>query len=414
MSFPIICHGCQRTGSVDRVTAGLQCDCGSTDLDLFDGGQKTATWGDQYHNDEKGEYEFPAHLNVPYNIGYSHGQDGRPAAGPPGVSEHGDAYTLGHEHGTRDRNHVIQNETWGRDENNDVRQQPGPEGSRLKPWTSAARSDGGTGWGKSHPSADSNWSDYAGPTPGPNPNIGTKTDADADHVCQICKGTGKTSIGGGGYDESVCRNCHGTGSVKYSGESHGETNDATTSTRPQLGASAARAKVTMPDGTTYFLPMNVNAGRRSADPLGSPEDHIMAGGGYGDRENNTQIRQPADLAQSHGDAPLSLDQASCPDCGHAPTQIVKDKNDDGWWHCPSCGPLANVDKNPEVDPYRPGDNFTPDRSMKRKGKILNRKGGSTGKLLSMTASIQSKNAVTVREALTLAREALISFPEGRD
>lgn len=37
----IICHGCRATGSVNRVTAGLRCACGSTDIDLLDPAELT-------------------------------------------------------------------------------------------------------------------------------------------------------------------------------------------------------------------------------------------------------------------------------------------------------------------------------------------------------------------------------------
>lgn len=95
----------------------------------------------------------------------------------------------------------------------------------------------GEGWDSSRPDPAANWNEYAGPTPSHNPGSTQQNVSGADHVCQICHGTGKTTIGGGGYDESVCRNCHGTGKVTYSGESHGGTNDGHTSVVPPLGAS---------------------------------------------------------------------------------------------------------------------------------------------------------------------------------
>lgn len=37
----IICHGCRTIGAVNRVTAGLRCSCGSTDLDLHEPGAES-------------------------------------------------------------------------------------------------------------------------------------------------------------------------------------------------------------------------------------------------------------------------------------------------------------------------------------------------------------------------------------
>src|SRR5690606_5751006 len=34
ITYPIVCHACDRRFSVGRVTAGLRCVCGSNDLDL--------------------------------------------------------------------------------------------------------------------------------------------------------------------------------------------------------------------------------------------------------------------------------------------------------------------------------------------------------------------------------------------
>lgn len=42
MPTPIICYTCGAKGEVLRVTANLQCLCGSTDIDIYDGDVKTA------------------------------------------------------------------------------------------------------------------------------------------------------------------------------------------------------------------------------------------------------------------------------------------------------------------------------------------------------------------------------------
>lgn len=413
MEFPIQCFSCGATGSVSRVTAGLQCKCGSTDIDLYDDAKTAASqqghhtwltqgqWPEEDPEYDDGEVHLPDHLQHTYDTGYNRGRAGQsPMHGFQ--SEHQDAHDLGFEHGQRDRGY-------------DQRRQAAAHGR-------------GEGWDTPRSDPTSNWNEYAGPTPKSNPNITRKNDADESHVCQICHGTGKTSIGGGGYDESTCRNCHGTGRVVYSTENDRPSLDAhmpggnnSPGSAGSHGHFSSRAKVTMPDGTTYFLPLAVNAGRTSTDPMGSAEDYIRSSTpGYGDDTGkewrpSKYVKVRPEKEYSHGDEPIiQLNQANCPNCGHRPTQLLKDHKDQAWWHCPSCGPLANVDKNPHVNPFSPPEDFTPDRGFKSRSGLFNRKSEKDGKIFAITASILNNNALSVEEALTLAREALIRFPEGQN
>ena len=221
MGFPLICHTCGSTGSVDRVVADLQCKCGSTDLDMWDGqvvasqqGHHDLMSGGQWSEDQDdshddGEVHLPSHLQHHYDLGYAHGRVNSPSIVTGfGASESDKAYTLGHQHGMRDHGY-------------DQKKQG---------------ASGGTGWNQSRPDQDANWDEYAGPTPSHNPR-GVE-DADANHVCPVCNGTGHDQrASGGGYDETTCRNCHGTGKVTYASDSHGPTNDAHVKSGPPLGAS---------------------------------------------------------------------------------------------------------------------------------------------------------------------------------
>ncbi len=231
--FPIQCLSCGATGSVGRVTANLQCRCGSTDLDLWDGVSKTAVrpygyapsgFGPEEEDVPDDSVQLPEHLQHSYDTGYNRGRRGdKPLQGFFG--DHKDAHDLGYEHGQRDYNHVLKTRPWGQD--------------KIFPTKESVVAPGGTGWGKPHPAADANWSDYEGPKPGDNPYRDRKNDADASSTCPICNGTGSDPrASGGGYEENVCRNCHGTGKVTTWSNSRGsQTNDATVSSGPQLGAS---------------------------------------------------------------------------------------------------------------------------------------------------------------------------------
>lgn len=399
-SFPIVCTSCGATGSVDRVTASLQCRCGSTELDLWDGDEKTASaiTPQQAHHFNMGlgaadEDDEDSHaVEAAHNLGLLDGKQGRPqsvyATNPNWNPQHHiDAYLEGHAKGVG----------YSR------------QGSKT-----AAPVGPGTGWNQNQPDRLQGWDEYRGPAVTRNP-LSDEQLTSTNGLCPACGGSGFDSrASGGGYDETTCRLCHGTG--KYTPTtSQPDTETLDPHAGPASGGArwqtSKSAVVTMPDGTTFPVEVTVTAGRKSTDPLGSVEDYIKNGGGYS--EHNSPIQDPSDLAKTHGDKPLLLDQASCPNCRHQPTQILKDKNDDGWWHCPNCGPLANVDKHPDVNPFDPGFAFQPDRSMKTKaGLLFNRDTTPTGKLFKMMATVQTNNpGMRNDEAFDLARRALLAFPE---
>ena len=268
----------------------------------------------------------------------------------------------------------------------------------------------GTGWTETRPDRLQGWNDYAGPLPGANPYASQNNVGDNTTKCQACGGTGvDLRASGGGYNEIPCRNCHGTGQQATHATSPGGTNDASSS-GPPVGGS------------------RFQAGRRSSDPLGSADDYIRGTdpdydkrsdspwGKADTRQPDVKYRTSDAYAKPHVNKPLPLNGARCPSCGSGATSLVRDENDNAWWHCQNCGSLANIDKNPDINPYSPGEGFTPDRSFgeKKKKSAFRRKKETVvpGKALKMVrATIQTNPGLSVSEALTLVRNALAKYPE---
>lgn len=79
-------------------------------------------------------------------------------------------------------------------------------------------------------------------------------------------------------------------------------------------------------------------------------------------------------------------------------------------NCPNCGPLVNIDRHPEYDPYKftwetefPKNNFKPKQSRKAATK-------KTGRLLSIIATVHRSNpGLSIREVVTLARNTVARY-----
>lgn len=267
----------------------------------------------------------------------------------------------------------------------------------------------GTGWNQSRPDRLEGWAvQPPGNLPSPNPESGMKLTPNTG-VCPACNGTGQdTRASGGGYNEIPCRYCHGTGQAASHATTPGGLNDGTTNAGPPVG------------GARW-----AEAGRRSSDPLGSADDYIR--GTDPDYDNRSGEPRKADTRarevsyrltsdpynRPHPNAPVPI-QAACPECyknkQYSRTQLVRDASDDAWWHCPNCGPLHNVDKDPSVNPFDPPQGFVPNRNMKTKLARFRKK---TGKALPMYREVVKNNpGLTNRQALTLVRNALLKYPEG--
>ncbi len=273
----------------------------------------------------------------------------------------------------------------------------------------------GTGWGVPQ-DLTRGWSSYEGPPVGPNPKGVSVAD---NMTCPTCHGAGYDVI-----DHSICRECGGSGKV------------TATTAQPAVGQYDSHQGP--PVGGAR------HAGRPSkADPHGTADYQNAAGGGdyrgwgapskdfnpddkstfypkYEGQSPSVKVRQDRDYSQG-SERPHQLNEASCPECGHAPTQLLKTPEDrygnaDAIWHCPNCGPLVNIDKHPKIDPYRPVETgyVKPDRNALKTSRLAGlAEVKRTGKLLPLISAVQEHNTVSLRESLDLARAALLAYPEGR-
>jgi hypothetical protein len=222
-------------------------------------------------------------------------------------------------------------------------------------------SSGGTGWNQPRPDPLRGWNQYAGPMPGSNPTPPPRGPA----KCQECKGTGMDV-----RDYGTCRACKGLGVRPLTFGDFPE---------PQV------ARHNYPSTQTRV-----------------PFVGAKQGASY----------EPAALAERRARG-FPMHEAPCPSCGHAPTHLVNDYKDDAWWHCPNCGPLANIDLHPEIDPYHPPEGFTPKgpRSFRTSGKGGQR-AQRTGRILRMLATVTSTNpGLRPSEALGIVRLTVKNYPE---
>jgi hypothetical protein len=241
----------------------------------------------------------------------------------------------------------------------------GLEGVDPKP-SMMAQGAGGTGWGKPMPSPTRGWSDYAGPLPGTPPRAPRDMDT---HVCPQCHGTGLDPA----YPETVCRRCMGAGTVT--------------------------GIATGPPGNDYLHPETMDA----TEPSGPPSGGARWQGRAAKTERPArQVTLPAPDERRY-----LLAQANCPSCANHGTALAPDRAHHAWWVC-KCGSLADLDRHPDLDPYRPGENFRPDRSMKTRTAKLARKPRRDGRLLAILTRVHAANQVSAQEALTLARATLVA------
>lgn len=326
-AFPVICFGCATVGSVNKVTAGLRCTCGSTDLDYYSGTEEQIARLAQADMDQ------------------------------------------------------------------------------IRAEARAARESGASSFKDFmlYKEADSEplrgWSEYEGPMPGPNQM--------SNHVkqpitCPTCLGLGVDIKDDGG----PCRACGGKGKLT-----------PTTSVMPEPAVYKHQYPSTQ-TSVPFMGRRKKQGGRRSSDPMGSVEDHIKASTpGYGnsvpvkaERSPDFAHRQERDYSQPG--APHVMPGTACPTCGAGPLGLQKDHRENAWMSCPTCGPLADIDANPSIDPYNLGEGFVPARGYKAAKKVFS--GKKTGRLISMIATIAKANpGLSHREALYLARTSLQKYPESK-
>lgn len=526
----IYCGDCGASGSVGKVTAGLRCRCGSTNLGL-DGvdNVKTAVFSDEHvtrYVDWAKQRKYD-----PDEVETLQRYEREPGIGRAHTNYLADQLYIGG--GDQDwRRSAVKSYQ------NQVEKIPcpncGSEDAEAQHWEQVVNGHsrhmvtrscpdcgdavttrvaaGGTGWVGPDPRRLDGWSEYQGPVP----QTAYREPPVADsQVCPVCKGTGYDVI-----DKTQCRECGGTGYITHptqgqdynmpptldpgralpeggahlvtgslsstdiyrmaDGDRH-TVGDHEISYRaeqamgdnglPARGYTVGGYLVEHPESGKYrYFPHSpykpdswaglaksyaadqaidyLNreqrqrrqggltatalaklAGRPSTDPLGSVEEHLLAtspdyrrptapAGSFNPDDARTfypkaDVRSPHLKTWTPAQAPTGpyvMNEASCPNCGTRPTELRKDKNEDAWWYCPHCqSSLANIDRNPQINPYAPPEGFEPDRSMKTSGFL--RRNQKTGRLLKMLAAIHERNELDAPEALALARTSLQRYRE---
>lgn len=307
----------------------------------------------------------------------------------------------------------------------------GLDGVDPKPAHLVAQSAGGTGWGKPMPDPTQGWNEYAGPLPETPKRSAPVADA---MVCPACNGTGYDLI-----DKTVCRECDGTGiyhpptserayntldphtqgppsgGARWQGKESSVQQVVPTTTAPTpayyANALTYPATNTSSSATNVTMTITPTAARPSiADPYGTAEYQNEHYGPAEGREVSRTMRTREPRSYADTGQPYVMNQSVCPNCGHSPTELRKDRYENAWAVCPNCGPLANIDKRPDVNPYAWPPGFTPDRKMKTTSAMFGRT-RKTGKLLAMLAAIHEHNDLDPIEAVSLARQTLIAYPE---
>lgn len=259
---------------------------------------------------------------------------------------------------------------------------------------------GGTGWNHTMPDALDGWSDYAGPPPGASP-MPTPT-PNNPFTCQECQGS-KVDVRDGG----TCRACKGTGTrtptTAEAPEPMVKRHDypSTQTKIPFVGADRTLRspeeviKHTTPgwvigDGIVPPKPGEQSARMPNISPHLKTRDDDAARKRYSD-EGLSRARQKG----------YAMQDAICPRCEHAPTHLVPSATG-AWWHCPNCGPLTNIDKHPEVNPYDPPAGFK--RQDPTSFRPVGRRRKATGRVFDMVITVASTNpGLSDREVVTLVR-----------
>lgn len=327
--IPVCCMTCGNRACVNRVTAGLRCRCGSTDVDLYDPADRAQT----------------QHLAMLRVAQTSFADFMKGAASSP-VGE----------------------------------EIPG-------------------------------WNVYTGPKPGPNPFHAPATPP----VCPTCHG-GKIDPQDGG----TCRECGGEGKITPTTSVRPEPPVArhpgrsTQTTVPFMGR---RKRATLPTGEDIIrqtTPDYTDKGQKkppSTAPFSwnTTETHYPRADTMSPATRHRQERDYSQAPPGH----FAMPGAACPNCGEDPTHLVKDHKEDAWWHCPNCGPLANIDKTPSVDPYNPPEGFLPSPKKFKQARVGAHRSKDRGSLLRMAQATQKANpGLTTAEVVFLARMAVSRYLEG--
>ena len=225
------------------------------------------------------------------------------------------------------------------------------------------------------------WDVYKGPMPGPNPLQNSDDPHMGPKRCPVCKGSGYDL-----RDHNICRECGGSGYM-------------TPTTTPEPPA-VARHNYPSTQTTVPFMGKKKTAAKPSVET-----------------ENARAVRTPngwKPMDYTHEQkTPLVMRGAACPQCANPNTHLVTSAKGEGWWSCPNCGPMANIDRHPEIDPYNPPADFKPrPRTFKAASRSSRSAAGS--RIISIAAMTADKNpGLTPHEIVSLARETVRRYPEAQ-
>lgn len=148
--------------------------------------------------------------------------------------------------------------------------------------------------------------------------------------------------------------------------------------------------------------------RRPNDPPTTPKDApYVAPHEY---DLGQKVTTTPFLGRRKDSAPIEL-SASCPTCSAPGTQLLADAQEHAHWACQTkCGSLIDLDKHPEVDPYRPGSRAWGQDPFRVTGRRT--AGKKDGTLLRRVAVIGRTNpGLSLSEILGFARQSVIKHPE---
>jgi hypothetical protein len=264
-----------------------------------------------------------------------------------------------------------------------------------------------SGFGHPHPNPTTNWNEYTGPPPGPNPNPVSDSPR---WPCPNCQGAG--------YDlpnKSPCKACGGTG--HHLGPTQ-VPKSAPLSPRPGPPVGGARWQASRPSRPVSGQRVSYPGASPSASPAVSPYPTYPPRPLRGSASSSAGVTghlqpgpqptlQPTLQPNPGGSYRLT---ASCPACRAPSTVLAPDARGHAWWSC-RCGSLADLDARPELDPFAPPLGLAPDRRMRTKAAKLRRnRTRPDGRLLALLGAVAEHNAVSVQEALGLARATVARYP----
>lgn len=280
------------------------------------------------------------------------------------------------------------------------------------------------------------WNEYAGPMPSKNNQTnGVPTPI----TCPVCHGSGFDPEGyEGGGNGGTCRECHGTGVYTPMTDSPPpmvarHPYPSTQTAVPFMGSPGTTASMTAatetkdphrrytpgnPEAVDYQLKNTAPDYSPEKGRLGPAKPNLPYSPGDMDthypkapeRSRAINYRKPHDYSAETA-KPFVMHGASCPTCGHDPLHLAKDHKEDAWATCPNCGPLVNIDKHPNFDPYnlRFGVDLPNDKFKKASRRIIGTV-QKTGRLLSIIATVHKANpGLDAQEVVTIARQTVARY-----